>query len=209
MVPQGLPTSKVSFAAGMKRVFGIRLLQYRPESPQALTVFAHNSVAPISLLLIRIRPMKMQTFTHDTLCFEHPANWTVETREIRDDAGEREGISATVYAPEAGFWSVVRWDQPGPAEELIDAALKGLEEEYAELETESIQMQIHGCPAIGYRIQFWYLDLTNTAQLLCLSQPGRHDLIYWQLEDRDSAAYEGVFAAMTESLIVPIEEGND
>lgn len=150
--------------------------------------------------------MQWQTFSHETLRFEHPTEWTVETQEICDETGQREGVMATVYTPVAGFWSVTRWDDPTPAEELVDSALAALQEEYPESETESIQIQLCGYPVIGHRVQFWCMDLTNTAEMLCLSQPGMHDLIYWQLEDRDCKPYEEIFSRMTESLIAVSEE---
>ncbi len=59
---------------------------------------------------------------------------------------------------------------------------------------------------IGYEISFYYLDMTNTASILCFRGMGASYAIFWQAEDRDLKSIQDVFLAITTSFITNLGE---
>lgn len=88
--------------------------------------------------------------------FQYPENWRLEREE--DEAG----WTVTVQSPGTAFLMLCfRTDLPA-TDELADAALATLREDYPSLEAAECVDAIAGQPAIGHDIQFFSLDLTNT-----------------------------------------------
>ena len=126
--------------------------------------------------------------------FQYPENWTLE---IGADA-DQEGV--TVYSPGGGFWSVVlRGSDDDPAE-VARLALAALDETYDDLDSEPVEESIAGQATVGFDVNFYCLDLTNTAQIRALHR-GRTYLILCQAEDREYEKVSPVFRAMTTSLL--------
>src|ERR1700722_5636002 len=87
---------------------------------------------------------------------QYPENW-----EFSKEATE-EGWTLTIQSPETAFLMLtLREDSPGP-EVLVETALAGLREVYADLEADDCVDTLAGQPAIGHDIRFFSLDLTNT-----------------------------------------------
>ena len=76
-----------------------------------------------------------------------------------------------------------------------------MEDEYKELETEPVRQTIAEQKMIGYEISFYYLDLINTASILCFRGTGASYAVFWQAEDRDLKLIQDVFLAITTSLV--------
>jgi hypothetical protein len=88
--------------------------------------------------------------------FRYPENWKME-REEND-----QGWTVSVQSPATAFMLIsVRQDLP-TTEELVEAALSALKEDYPNLEAEGCAETFAGQPAVGCEIQFFSLDLTNT-----------------------------------------------
>ncbi len=130
------------------------------------------------------------------LDFSYPDSWSVDT----DDA--REGHAAvTVYAPEGGFWSIsghAPGDRPSELAEAVVAQMRG---EYRDLDAEPATDAVAGATLTGFDMNFYCLDLTNTAQVRTLATPGAVWLLFCQAEDREWDRIAPVFAAMTTSFV--------
>jgi len=135
-------------------------------------------------------------FNRYGMAFEYPDGWSVDT----DDAqGGRSAV--TVYSPEGGFWSVSGHAPGGPPAELAEAVVRQMRAEYADLDAEPATDEVAGLVLSGFDLNFYCLDLTNTAQVRTLETPAAVWLILCQAEDREWDRIAPVFAAMTASFV--------
>lgn len=130
------------------------------------------------------------------IAFQYPENWTLD----EDDAVAGRN-SVTVYSPGGAFWSVSVHPHGTDPQKLAKAAVKAMEEEYKELETEEAEETIAGHELTGYDLNFYYLDLTNTATVRCVLTPRATYAIFCQAEDREFEQIQQVFRAMTTSFL--------
>ncbi len=136
--------------------------------------------------------------------FSYPDSWSVDT----DDA--REGHAAvTVYAPEGGFWSISGHAPGGRPAELAEAVVAQMRGEYRDLDAEPATDDVAGATLPGFDMNFYCLDLTNTAQVRTLATPDAVWLIFCQAEDREWDRIAPVFAAMTTSFVRGLAGGSD
>lgn len=130
------------------------------------------------------------------ISFTYPENWTLDETETLEGSG-----SAAVYSPGGAFWSVSVHPPKTPPAELVRAAVTALRETYDELDEEPIEEEIVGHRLVGADVNFYCLDLTNTAVIRAFTAPSCTGLIYCQADDRELSAIEPVFQAMTLSLM--------
>jgi hypothetical protein len=134
------------------------------------------------------------------LTFDHPDNWTID---IDDAAGRRAAV--TVYTPDGGFWSVSGHEPGGPSSELAAAVVAEMRSQYQELDSEAAEDRVRGHVLRGFDLNFYCLDLTNTAQVRTLETPAAVYLLLCQAEDREWEETAPVFAAMTASFVAGLE----
>jgi len=130
------------------------------------------------------------------LAFDYPENWTIDT----DDADGRYA-TVTVYSPDGSFWSVSGHAPGGEARELSAAVVAQMRREYQELDSEPASDTVAGRTLDGFDLNFYCLDLTNTAQVRTLATARAVYLIHCQAEDRDWDRVAPVFAAITTSFV--------
>ena len=128
--------------------------------------------------------------------FQYPDNWTLDEEDIL--AG---GKSVTIYSPGGAFWSVALHCHSADPAQLAKAAVDAMKQEYEELEAEQTRQTLAGRELIGYDLNFYYLDLTNTARIRCLRTDQTTLTIFCQAEDREFDQIELVFQAITTSLL--------
>jgi hypothetical protein len=88
--------------------------------------------------------------------FRYPENWRLE----REDSDT--GWTVSLQSPGTAFMMVcLREDMP-TTDQLAEAALDALREDYPELEADDCIDSVGGQPAVGHDIRFFSLDLTNT-----------------------------------------------
>ena len=137
------------------------------------------------------------------ISFQYPENWTLDEEDAR--AGNR---SVTVHSPGGAFWSVAVHPRADPRR-VVEAVLNAMRQEYEGLEFEEARDVVVGHVLAGYDMNFFYLDLTNTAQIRSLRVDRTVYTIFWQAEDRELAAIERVFDAMTTSMLMNLAAGED
>ncbi len=126
----------------------------------------------------------------------YPDNWTLDEQEAV--AGNR---SVTVYSPGGAFWSVVVHDPSVDPRELAAEALSAIKAEYEGAEAEPASEEIASQALRGFDVNFFYLDLTNTALIRSFRTPTATCLVLCQAEDRELVTAGPVFRAMTTSLL--------
>jgi hypothetical protein len=134
------------------------------------------------------------------ISFQYPENWQLDEEEIR--AGQS---AVTVYSPGGAFWSVALHtaSTAGP-EQMAQAALETMQKEYDELDAEPVREAIAGHDLVGFDLNFFCLDLTNTACIRTLRVDGMTYTIFFQAEDREYGEIKPVFSAMTLTLLKSI-----
>jgi hypothetical protein len=134
------------------------------------------------------------------LAFDYPDNWSVD---ISDSGGRHAAV--TVQSPEGAFWSVSGHAPGGDASELAAAVLGQMTDEYRELDSEAAEDEVAAHRLLGYDMNFYCLDLTNTAHVRTLETPAAIYLLFCQAEDRDWDRLAPVFAAMTASFVAGLD----
>lgn len=135
-------------------------------------------------------------YAQSGLAFDYPDNWSVDTT---DSAGGRAAV--TVYSPEGAFWSVSAHAPGGDPGVLSQAVVEQMREEYRDLDSESAEEMVAGRRLPGYDLNFYCLDLTNTAAVRTLEAEDAIYLFFCQAEDREWDRIAHVFRAMTTSFI--------
>ena len=127
--------------------------------------------------------------------FQYPENWQLDEDQA---AG---GHSVTVYSPGGAFWQIGIHPRSTDPARLANSALKAMQEEYEGVENEAVEEAVADCDLVGFNLNFFYLDLTNTALIRCLRGDRGTFSIFCQAEDREFRELERVFAAITYSFL--------
>ncbi len=130
------------------------------------------------------------------MSFEYPENWTLDEEDAL--AGRR---SVTIYSPNGAFWSLAVHPSSTTPDQLARAAVDAMKEEYEDLEVQPASDVIAGWEVVGHDLNFYCLDLTNTATIRCLSTDQATYSIFCQGEDRDYDRLAMVFLAITTSFL--------
>jgi hypothetical protein len=127
--------------------------------------------------------------------FQYPENWTLdESDAIKGDD------SVSVYSPDGAFWSIIKHPLSSSPEELVEAALAAMRQEYDELDAEPVEETCGRQALVGFDINFYCLDLTNTALIRAFRTAQGAYLVLCQADDREFQEVEAVFRAITRSL---------
>lgn len=140
-------------------------------------------------------------FNRFGLSFQYPDNWAID---VSDAAGRHAAV--TVHSPDGGFWSVSGHAAGGPPDALARAVLAQMREEYRDLDAEPGADEVAGHVLPGYDMNFYCLDLTNTARVRTLTTPHVIYLVFCQAEDREWEKIAPVFAAMTATFVATMAE---
>jgi len=130
--------------------------------------------------------------------FLYPDNWTLDEEEALEG-----NQSVTVRSPGGAFWSIVLHPMHVDPAKLATAALTALKSEYEGAEASPAAEQIGDQSIRGYDLNFFYLDLTNTALIRGFRTAEASCLVLCQAEDREYEQIAPVFRAITTSLLAP------
>ncbi|HBT77066.1 MAG TPA: hypothetical protein DEB39_09100 [Planctomycetaceae bacterium] len=156
---------------------------------------------------LRTEMADFSTYDRSGLRFHYPSNWMLEESGIDGSAGSIHG-SIQLSSPTGAFWILnihPFGTNPGTiAEEVLDA----LRDEYPDLEYEPIERTLGGRTLSGYEMHFFFLDLTNTASILCFADETSTYGVFWQCGDQlvlsgraEEVPTEHVFEAITQTLL--------
>ena len=136
--------------------------------------------------------------------FLYPENWALDNRE---ESGSPWSVS--VHSPNGAFWSLTVHDGMLDLEKLGTETLQAVEREYQESFFESIKAkeEIADCSAVGYNINFFYIDFLVTAKLRVFRMERCNCIVLYQAEDREFNELNRVFQAITFSLFTDVEPG--
>ena len=133
--------------------------------------------------------------------FFYPDNWELDESDVLDGNN-----TVSVYSPEGGFWSIIMHPAGLSPEDLVDAALEAMEQEYDEVDAEPFHDVVNGHEVCGSDLNFYCLDLTNTALVRAFGNERGTYLVLCQAEDHEFGQVGAVFDAITSSLLNPAEK---
>lgn len=128
--------------------------------------------------------------------FQYPDNWTLDEQEALEG-----NHSVSVYSPGGAFWSVALHPLSANLPELLSSAVDAMREVYPQLDAEAVEEEIAGQELSGYDMNFYCLDLTNTASVRGKRTDNANLIVFCQAEDREFNQIEPIFRAMTTSLL--------
>jgi hypothetical protein len=128
--------------------------------------------------------------------FQYPDNWT-----LNEDAALAGCRSVSVFSPGGAFWTVSIHPRNTDPTRLAQTAVETMRAEYADLEVEEVSEVVAGHEMIGYDLNFYYLDLTNTAVVRSVRGGAAAYTVLYQAEDREFAEIHEVFRAVTTSFL--------
>lgn len=110
--------------------------------------------------------------------FAYPADWELA------ESDEGEAATIEVQAPGGLAFALVRADEtaPDPAD-VADEVLEAMREEYPDLDVAPALETIAGHHATGYDVEFFSLDITNSATIRCFRTAERTVLVFGQWSD--------------------------
>ena len=76
-----------------------------------------------------------------------------------------------------------------------------MRQQYDDLDADEVHETVAGQDLVGYDMNFYCLDLTNTAQVRSYNTPDAAYVIFCQADDREFAEIEEIFRAITISLL--------
>ncbi|TWU23626.1 hypothetical protein [Bythopirellula polymerisocia] len=136
------------------------------------------------------------TFDKLGICFEYPENWSVEIQE--DTPGNEQVVLSSSHT---AFWQLSKQPAETELEPLFDEALAALRAEYQEMDVEPTEEILEGHLIVGYTVNFFLLDLTNTCWIKGIETPEANFLLIAQAEDREFEEVHRVFEAMLASVL--------
>ncbi len=137
------------------------------------------------------------------LSFMYPDNWKIDEPEM---LAKQDMVA--VYSPGGAFWSVARHPLSTDPVALAQGVVDALKQEYEDLEVCEACESIADRELQGFDMDFFYLDLTNTARVRWLRSNRSVYIIFVQAEDREFGANRLVFEAITTSFLTRLEQGD-
>jgi len=141
----------------------------------------------------------MAEFSDGGIRFRYPENWVLE-REDNDS-----GWTVSVQSPGTAFLMVCLREDTPAIDEVADAALAALKDDYPELEYDQCIDSVAGQPAVGHTVRFFSLDLTNTCWTRSFYSDAGTILVMCQTNDLEMEKHEPALRAICASLHVEEE----
>ena len=138
--------------------------------------------------------------------FAYPKNWFVQESHWAGDVK-----SVIINSPEGYFWLLAIFPKGTDPDEAAKEVLHTMKGEYDKLEDLPARRMIAGRRLTGYEMNFFYLDLVNTAVVLGFEENDRTFVIYWQNCDRlvisdEPYDFEDIFETITYTLLTHLDE---
>jgi hypothetical protein len=151
-------------------------------------IFATNSL----VWALRVMPA---VFEKMGIRFLFPDNWTLDESEMLEGNN-----TVSVYSPGGAFWSVTLHPPGVDPAQLVATAVAAMRQIYDALDEEPADERFAGREMVGREMNFYCLDLTNTAIARSFGTSDGTYLVFCQADDRELEQVAPVFEAITRSL---------
>lgn len=145
----------------------------------------------------------MEMFDRHGISFPFPEHWELTEQE------QDEMYVVNVNSPGTAFWSVALFrDRPEP-DAVLDTALAAFRNDYPDLDIYRVDDEMLSQPAMGYDLEFFCLELLNTAHVRSFLARDFTVLVMCQADDTEwDAAYE-MFLKISGGLICEMSDEDD
>jgi len=123
----------------------------------------------------------------------YPSSWKKEFQE-----GEN-SWQVSLQGPGTAM-ILVAADLDASVDEMLEATLHALKEDYPEMEVEGFSGDLCGISGRGFEIRFFSLDLSNVCRLLAVPSEEGTILGLFQCDDYSISEVEPVFEAIRQSM---------
>ena len=143
-----------------------------------------------------------KTYDANGLYFAYPTNWDIEETEMDEVEG-----AVQLSNPDGAFWILRKYPLETEVDEVVESVVEVMRTEYQDMEIVRIEKDLFGKTLRGAEMTFFYLDLMNTASVLCYSDSLTTYAVFWQTGNQlivgndEPVSLEQVFEAITYSLL--------
>jgi hypothetical protein len=135
-----------------------------------------------------------EVYEGNGVTFEYPEDWEL-TEQVQDDE-----CLITVSGPGTSFWSVGLFCDRPNTEIVLDTVVAAFRDDYPDLDSYPIEDEILGQPASGFDLEFFCLELVNTACVRSFMARDFTVMILSQAEDSELAESKAIFEWILESF---------
>ena len=133
-------------------------------------------------------------FDNNVVRFQYPENWQVDRQETD------EGWTIAIQSPGTAFLLISCYVERPEVQEVLQASLQAMLQDYPELESEAVTDRLAGHAAKGFDINFISLDTINSCQLRSFRTRTWTFLLLTQSSSFDSPTNLAVLEAIRQSL---------
>jgi hypothetical protein len=139
--------------------------------------------------------MEMTTYEDHGLRFDYPSAWALEVTE------DGPLVTIDLQHPDGVAFLLVSADDSCPDSGTVaDSVLETMREEYPDLDADPTEEVVDDRFVSGYDVQFFSLDLSNTARIRCFRTLIRTILIFGQWTDLLDAEVSDLPDAIVRSI---------
>ena len=143
-----------------------------------------------------------KTYQANGLYFAYPSNWELEETEMDEVEG-----AIQLSNPTGAFWILRKYPLETDVDEIVESVVETMRTDYQDMEIERQEKTLFGKTLRGAEMNFFYLDLMNTASVLCYADELTTYAVFWQTGNQlivgndEPVPLEKVFEAITYSLL--------
>lgn len=126
--------------------------------------------------------------------FSYPGQWTLEEQQDGND------VLLTVSVGNTCFWLLRILPECPPPPQVVDSCVRGFREEYEDVEVEKTEDKLAEMPAVARDLQFFCLELVNSAALRSVRTSTATLLVWWQGTDHELRDVQEQFRFITSSV---------
>ena len=136
------------------------------------------------------------------LYFAYPSNWELEETEMDEVEG-----AVQLSSPDGAFWMLRKYPPDTDADGIVESVVEAMRTDYQDMEINRVEKSLFGKTLRGAEMMFFYLDLMNTASVLCYGDDLTTYAVFWQTGNQliiavdEVVPLEKVFEAITYSLL--------
>lgn len=134
--------------------------------------------------------------------FVYPSNWVLDDAESETADG-----SIQLTNSDGAFWLLKKYPLGTNPDDIAREVQEMMLSEYQDMEIEPFSKTMLDKHITGFEMTFFYLDLMNSAQILCFEQDGLMFAVFWQtgnqliVQPEEDAPTDRVLEAITLSLL--------
>lgn len=138
----------------------------------------------------------MNIYQDHDIRVEYPSDWELEEQDSGDD------VTITIQSPNTSLWAITLLAQRPDRNRVLQTAVAAYEEEYPDLEIESVTDTALEIDHLGRDLFFVQYELITRIGLRVFTVGQRTALVWFQAADHELKSSGSVLDAITASLLI-------